>query len=75
MQRKEFFVLYDYGQGGLWAIVRADTVEQVRRRYPQLQVYEDRPASANDAMVAALRSGPCFDIDAEPEGWLAEFAR
>ena len=75
MQRKEFFVLYDYGKGGLWAIVRADTVEQVRRRYPQLQVFEDRPASANDAMVAAMRRDNCFDIDDEPVGWLAEFTK
>jgi hypothetical protein len=68
-------VLYDYGQGGSWAIVRADSIEQVQRRYPQLQVYEDRPAFASDEMVAALRRDSCFDIEAEPDGWLAEFAK
>jgi hypothetical protein len=27
----EFLVLYDYGQGGLWAFVRADSADQIRQ--------------------------------------------
>jgi len=36
-------VCHDYGQGGLWAIVCADSAEQVRQRFPGLPVFESPP--------------------------------
>ena len=74
MDRREFLVLYDYGQGGLWALVRAGSPEQVRRRYPQLQVFDERPPMVSDAMFAAIESGGVVDVEDPPTGWLAELA-
>ena len=70
--RQEFFVFHDYGQGGLWAILRAESAEQVRRKYPCVEVFEGRPPMLDDATVAAIRRAGARDIDDPPVGWLAE---
>ena len=74
VEKREFFVLHDYGQGGLWAILRAESAEQVRCKYPGVEVFEGRPPMLDDATVAAIRSAGEHDIDDSPAGWLAEVA-
>lgn len=73
MDRGEFLVLYDYGQGGLWALVRADSAAQVRRRFPRLQVFDERPDMVSLEMLAAIRAAGTVDVDQPASGWLAEF--
>jgi hypothetical protein len=72
MDKREFFALYDYGQGGLWAILRAESTEQIHRRYPALEVFEGRPPMLDDSTVAAIRHAGVRDIDDPPDGWLAD---
>ena len=72
MDKREFFVVYDYGQGGLWAILQAESAEQVRRKYPGVEVFEGRPPMLDDATVAAIRRAGVRDIDDPPDGWLAD---
>jgi len=72
MDKQEFFVVYDYGQGGLWAILRAESAEQVRRKYPGLDVFEGRPPMLDDATVSGIRRAGVRDIDDPPDGWLAD---
>jgi hypothetical protein len=72
MGKQEFFVVYDYGQGGLWAILRAESAEQVRRKYPGLDVFEGRPPMLDDATVSSIRRAGVRDIDDAPDGWLAD---
>ena len=72
MDKQEFFVVYDYGQGGLWAILRAESAEQVRRKYPGLDVFEGRPPMLDDATVSSIRRAGVRDIDDPPDGWLAD---
>jgi hypothetical protein len=72
MDKQEFFVVYDYGQGGLWAILRAESAEQVRRKYPGVEVFEGRPPMLDDATVSSIRRAGVRDIDDPPDGWLAD---
>ena len=72
MDKQEFFVVYDYGQGGLWAILRAESAEQVRRKYPGLDVFEGRPPMLDDATVSGIRRAGARDIDDAPDGGLAD---
>lgn len=72
MNRREFLVLYDYGQGGSWALVRADSADQVRRRFPEVQVFDERPAIVSAEMLSAIRTAGAVDIDGPITGWLAE---
>jgi len=73
MKRKEFLVLYDYGQGGLWALVRADSADEGRQRFPEVQVFDERPTAVSTEMLGAIRSANAVDIDGPVAGWLAEF--
>lgn len=74
VDRREFFLLHDYGQGGLWAILRAESAEQVRRKYPGVEVFEGRPPMLDDATAATICRAGVYDIDDPPAGWLAELA-
>jgi hypothetical protein len=69
--KNEYFALYDYGQGGLWTILAADSAEQILRRYPMLQVFEGEPPMLDSAAIAAIRTNGVQYIDEAPTGWLA----
>jgi hypothetical protein len=70
---QEYFVLYDYGQGGLWAIVQAESAARIRQRFPQLQVFEAPPPTLGGEAVAAIRAAGVQRIDAKPlHGWLGD---
>jgi len=69
-----YFALYDYGQGGLWVVIAAGSVEQIRRKYPMLQVFDGEPPMLDSAAIAAIRRAGVQDIDAPPTGWLADMA-
>jgi hypothetical protein len=68
----EYFALYDYGQGGLWVIIAANSAEQIRARYPMLQVFEGEPPTLDSAAIAAIRQAGTQDIDDVPRGWLTD---
>jgi len=71
---QEFFVLHEYGQGGLWAIVLAKSAEQVRQRFPTVQVFDALPRTLSAETIAAIRTAGTQRIDARPiQGWLADF--
>lgn len=72
MSSQEFFALYDYGEGGLWAIFRAESAEQIRHTYPALKVFEGRPPMLDDPMVLAIRRAGVRDVEDSPVGWLAD---
>jgi hypothetical protein len=71
--KREYFVLYDYGQGGLWTIVVAESAEQIRRRLPDVLVFDAPPASLSNDAIGAIRAQGSQAIDADPlSGWLAD---
>jgi hypothetical protein len=70
----EFLVLYDCGQGGLWAIVRADSADQVRQRWPQLEVFDRRPAAMDDRLYVEIRGRGIRGLEATDAVWLASLA-
>ena len=39
--------MYDYGTGGVWVVISADSADGITERYPELQVIEERPAWLN----------------------------
>lgn len=54
--KKRFLVASDYGQGGVWALVRADSEEQIHRLYPELVVAAERPPWMSDDVFARLEA-------------------
>lgn len=74
MTTREVYVLYDYGQGGLWAIVLAESAKQVRDRFPQLQVFEEAPTVLEPEVLDKIRQSGVYRYDDLRGGWLADFA-
>lgn len=71
--KQQFLVVYDYGQGGVWAIVAADDREAISARFPEVQVVDERPAWMTDEEFDRLRAN-VVDIDV-PSGLLADILK
>ena len=67
-QKKDFLVSYDFGKAGIWAVVTARSAEEIKTKFPALEVVKEAPPFLDKSAAANLT----FDIDAEPHGWLAE---
>lgn len=64
MQNKiDYLVSYDFGKAGVWGVMKARSEEEIKAKYPELEIVKAVPAYFT------------FDIDDEPEGWLAEMVR
>jgi hypothetical protein len=50
-----FLSCYDYGQGGIWLYIEAETPEQIRQKYPSLIVFEIPPPFWNDELETSAR--------------------
>jgi hypothetical protein len=68
--KTEYLVVFDYGMGGLWAVIRARSKEEIVEKYPFLAVVEDRPKGLTEESLNRISSKHSFDIDDEPTGRL-----
>jgi len=75
MTKTQYFALYDYGQGGLWMLVAAESAARIREKYPWLQVFEGTPPMLDESALALIRSRGVQDIDDPPSGWLADLVQ
>jgi hypothetical protein len=65
-----FLVVYDYGMGGLWGLMRAPSIEQIALKYPELRVFTERPPWIDDEEWAHFEGDP-YDLADEPRGLIA----
>ena len=70
-EKKDFLVSYDFGKAGIWAIVKARSVDEIVEKYPELEVVKEAPPFLDKTAAASLT----FDIDEEPKGWLKEMVQ
>jgi len=68
--KQRYLVLYDYGQGGLWGYVLAETAEDITRRFPELVVVNEVPDWMGGDLEVRLRETE-EDIDSPRGGLLA----
>jgi hypothetical protein len=69
-----FLAAHDYGMGGIWILIDAESPEQVERLYPQLKVVPQRPTWLDERYMDIMRQRLHFDVD-EPSGWLLSLNR
>jgi hypothetical protein len=69
----DFLVVYDYGQGGFWAIVRAESPVDVQSRFPELTLVPDRPAWMSDQVLSDLHD-EVLNVR-QPTGLLSDILR
>jgi hypothetical protein len=73
--KTKFLVVYDYGTGGAWALLLADSAEQVRERFPELQIVTQWPAWLTGDQERHLRERMTIDIDDTDNVFLAALVR
>lgn len=72
--KRDFLVVYDYGTGGVWAIVNARSVDEIETKFRDLTVIDARPKFMTDEIYSDLKQTMTFDID-HPEGWITQLLR
>ncbi len=65
-----FLVVYDYGMGGLWGLMKAPSAEDITLKYPELQVFTARPPWIDADEWAHFREDP-YGLEDEPRGLIA----
>lgn len=69
----EVLLVHDYGQGGAWAVVRAESPADAHGRFPELTVVGHRPGCMSDRDLEQLRAS-VLDVR-QPTGLLADILR
>lgn len=71
IEKHEFLVTYDYGTGGLWAVLQAICAIDITSKYPQLTVVDERPDWMDDKTYNKIRSNSNYNVNNIPEdSWL-----
>ena len=66
-----YLACYDYGQGGIWLYVNAESSDHIKRAYPSLTVFEAAPAFWTDELeMSARKANP--ETDPFWEDWLEQ---
>ena len=73
--KRPFLVVYDYGQGGPWAFVRAGSCDEVEKRFPELQVVSEVPAWMTRELELQIEARESYDLDEPPRGLLANILK
>lgn len=74
--KRRFLVLYDYGQGGIWAFVWARAVDEIYAKFRDLQVVDTMPAWLTGEELAITEQKMTFDVDdVKPDDWIARLLR
>jgi len=68
LSKQAFLVVYDYGQGGRWAWIRADSAKSILQRYPELKIIDELPDWLTSSGAPNLRE---YDLEDPPAGLLA----
>jgi hypothetical protein len=68
--KHRFLTVHDYGTGGVWQYIYAESEEAIMRKYPLLEVVHTEPQWLTDGLGTRLQE---YDIDAEPDQVLANF--
>lgn len=69
-EKKTFLVCYDYGMGGLWGLLSAQSESDIRRIFPELSIFQERPRWMKDEQYVRIVEKQRHDIDETPKGML-----
>ena len=68
--KKPYLVVHDYGMGGAWAYLLAESRAEISKRFPQLKVVDKPPGFLSENDLARIRSRMSIDIDDEGNEFL-----
>jgi hypothetical protein len=55
--RTKFLAVYDYGTGGVWVYLLADSAAQIHECFPEFRVVSDRRTGSPTRKIGAYASG------------------
>jgi hypothetical protein len=74
--KSRFLVLYDYGQGGVWAYVWARSPMEITEIFRDLVVVEKQPDWMGASDIARIDETMTFDVDRlAPSDWIIRLLR
>jgi hypothetical protein len=68
--KQPYLVVYDYDTGGIWAVIYANSPEQILAKYPELKIMEPPPDWMVGTKAREIAESTIFDIDDNPPEWL-----
>jgi hypothetical protein len=75
-EKQRFLVVYDYGQGGVWAFVWARSAEEIQETFCDLKIVESMPGWLTGDQLAVVEQRMTFDVDnVKSEDWIARLLR
>jgi len=69
--KQPFLTVYDYGQGGVWQVLRAESEAEIASKYPELQVFTEPPDWMSAEKVEEIKARRTVDIDDIDDPFLA----
>jgi hypothetical protein len=76
--KRPWLTLYDYGTGGVWSYLLAESPEQIHAKFRDLTVYREPPVWMTDAQRTLIEANSTYDVDTaelEDRTFLARLAR
>lgn len=68
-----YLVLYDYGSGGLWAVLKAESKQKILETIPKLQILDTRPSWMTEQNYQEILKETGYSIDSIPvDSWLSQ---
>jgi hypothetical protein len=66
-----FWCVYDYGQGGVWKLIRAASAEEITARFPDLMVFPGSPPFLSEDVIRSISTRAVVDLqDADEDPFL-----
>ena len=68
--KQPFLTVYDYGQGGVWRVLLADSADEVVSKYPELEVLTEPPPWMSADLLHDIEDRMTVDIDDQDDSFL-----
>ncbi len=74
--KHKYLVVYDYGMGGVWAVINARSKDEIIKKFHKLKVYDygTRPIWMQDDEYNDIDNTMSFDIDNNTPEWLKDLS-
>jgi hypothetical protein len=68
--KTNYLAVYDYGMGGVWAVISAPSKEAILSKYPVLEIVAERPTWMQPHLYEEIARRSSFDLDDPPPDWI-----
>jgi hypothetical protein len=73
--KRPFLTVYDYGMGGVWRVLLAESEAEIAAKYPELTVIVEQPPWMSNETLSEIETRSTVDIDDTTEPFLASLRK